>query len=284
MRMHGVVPVTALFVCLVATPAFSLDNKAKVPLSTYRGVYDITLDNSVSNKGVEAATGRMVYEATGSVCEGYTVKVRQVISLQTEDGQHLLDSTSDSYESGDGKTMRFKIESKMDDAAIESTDGEVIIGDDQELQIRLIRPQAKRTSWKGEVLLPTTLSEKIIAAARNGQSTFSARTYDGSAGGETVYDTFTIIGRPLDPSNTKGFEEAALAPELRKMARWPVKISYFKRGGDGNSGEALPDYSMSAELYENGLTRAMRLNFQDFSVQVKLKTLTFLPSATACAK
>lgn len=263
-------------ICLTAVPAFSAHGAENtVALAAHRAVYEMMLDESADNKSVEALNGKLVYEQTGNVCEGFTLRARQVLNLQTEGGQITLDSTTNTYESGDGKTIRFKIDSRMNGNSQEETDGEAIIADDKELQIRLTKPETKRTTWKGEVILPTALTEKIIRTALAGDRTLSMSTYDGTDGGEAVFDTFTLIGKRIEPGAGGGLEEAAKTPELAKLARWPVKTSYFKR--DGSSGERMPEYSVFSELYENGISRAVRLNFSEFTVKASLKELKLLP-------
>lgn len=270
--MRGIVLGSVVSLSCGLTPVIAAE---KVPFAPHRAIYDMNLANSDQNKGVESLSGRMVYEETGNSCDGYSLKARQVISFDTETGSSTLDSVSSNYESGDGKHIRFKIESRVNGKTTENTDGEGIIGDDGDFQVRLKSPMPKRLSWKGDVLLPSTHTQKILDAAHAGQSTLSARVYDGGNSGETIYETFTIIGARIPPGTGKNLEEAALNPALTSLARWPVKITYFKVGDL----EATPDYSVASELYENGISRAVTLNFSDFSVRADLRTLELLPQS-----
>ena len=63
------------------------------------------------------------------------------------------------------------------------------------------------------------------------------------------------------------------------MARWPVTISYFKRG----AGEITPSYKVSFEVFDNGVTRAIRLDYGDFALVGEFKSLDILKSGS-CAK
>jgi len=244
-----------------------------VPFAPHRAVYDMNLADSEKNNAIEALTGRLVYEETGNSCDGYSLKARQVISFETAAGASTLDSVSNNYESGDGKHIRFRIESRVNGRTTENTDGEGIVGDDGDFQVRLKNPLLKHLSWKGQVLLPSTHTQKILDAARAGQNTLSARVYDGGNSGETVYETLTIIGSRIAPGTGSNLEEAAQNPVLQGLSRWPVKITYFKAGDL----ETTPDYSVSSELYENGINRAVKLDFSDFSIRADLKTLELLP-------
>ncbi len=56
-------------------------------------------------------------------------------------------------------------------------------------------------------------------------------------------------------------------------------MSYFKVG----SGETTPSYTISFELYENGVTGAVRLDYGSFALRGTLTRLDLLPQAD-CAK
>ena len=58
---------------------------------------------------------------------------------------------------------------------------------------------------------------------------------------------------------------------LAGMRRWPVTVSYFDRSKPG--GEQTPVYAISFDLYENGVSRTLVLDYNDFSISGVLKTL-----------
>jgi len=63
------------------------------------------------------------------------------------------------------------------------------------------------------------------------------------------------------------------------MKRWPVTISYFEQGA--SSGEQTPVYAIGFELYENGISRALVLDYGDFVVEGTMSKLE-LKDAPAC--
>jgi expansin (peptidoglycan-binding protein) len=48
-------------------------------------------------------------------------------------------------------------------------------------------------------------------------------------------------------------------------------VSYFDRSG--GSGEQTPVYAITFELYENGISRALLLDYNDFAISGELKSL-----------
>ena len=66
---------------------------------------------------------------------------------------------------------------------------------------------------------------------------------------------------------------------LAGLKRWPVNISYFDQGSNG--GEQTPVYSIGFELYENGISRALVLDYGDFVVSGVMSQLD-LKDAAPC--
>jgi EipB-like len=104
------------------------------------------------------------------------------------------------------------------------------------------------------------------------------RLYDGSDGGEKIYDTTALIGSRVAPDG-RPVEEASENAGLKGMARWPVSISYFEQG----NGERTPVYVLSFDLFENGVSGSLKLDFGDFALKGELKRLEILKE-TECKK
>ena len=88
-----------------------------------------------------------------------------------------------------------------------------------------------------------------------------------------MYNTLTVIGRKLGPDDRKHDDAAAKAPKLAGVSRWPVTISYFEKSKAQKSTEQTPVYAIGFELYENGISRALSLDYNDFVVTGKLTSL-----------
>jgi hypothetical protein len=53
---------------------------------------------------------------------------------------------------------------------------------------------------------------------------------------------------------------------MKTLTRWPVTVSYYDRDAKGKEGEQTPVYAMSFELFENGVSRALVLDYNDFVI------------------
>jgi hypothetical protein len=190
-----------------------------------------------------------------------------VSRLNTGEGKMVVsDLRSSSWEEGKGASYRFKIETRMNDESTGSVDGSAERTKDG-IVVKLKQPEAKTFTLDKDIVFPTEQVNRIIEAARAGKSILELSVYDGSDNGEKVYNTMTVIGQPIPGSRAPtqpdvGTENAA----LKSMTRWPVTVSYYDRNAKSGSGEQTPSYSMSFELYENGVSRALTLDYNDFVI------------------
>jgi len=109
--------------------------------------------------------------------------------------------------------------------------------------------------------------ERIIAAAKEGKSLLELSVYDGSDTGEKVYNTLTVIGQPIPGDRTiESPDPSTTNDQMKSLTRWPVTVSYYDRDARAKDGEQTPVYAMSFELFENGVSRALVLDYNDFVI------------------
>src|SRR5690349_17558963 len=86
---------------MASTPTWAAGQK--VVLAPHRAIYEMSLAEARGGAGVTAVSGRMVYELTGSACEGYTQNMRFVTQMTNQKGAATLtDLRSSSWEEGSG--------------------------------------------------------------------------------------------------------------------------------------------------------------------------------------
>ena len=139
------------------------------------------------------------------------------------------------------------------------------------MAVDLKKPKTDHADLGKDVLFPTEHIEHILAAAQGGRDTLEARVYDGSDSGEKVYQTLTIIGKKEDA------DQSAAAKPLAGHSRWPLTISYF----DAATPDSQPEYIMAFDLYDNGVTGDLKIDYGSFAIGGKLASLELLP-AGAC--
>jgi hypothetical protein len=234
---------------------------------SHQALYDLSLLKSRGSNSISSARGRIVYSFSGSACEGYTSEFRQVSEMDNgEDKVTLSDLRSTSWEDAAGKTYRFKINSRMNDVETGPVDGIAErVGD--HITVKLKQPQAKTFNLDGSIVFPTEQIQHIIAAAKVGKSVLEQTVYDGSDNGEKVFNTLAVIGQPIRGDQTIASPDPSTENDVMKSTtRWPVTVSYFDHDAKPQEGEQTPVYAMSFELFENGVSRALVLDYNDFVI------------------
>ena len=240
---------------------------ASSPFLAHQALYELSLVKSRGSSTINSARGRILYNFSGSACEGYTSEFRQVSELDSgEDKVTLSDLRSTSWEDGAGKSYRFKIDSRMNDTDSSPVDG-VAERTGDHVTVKLKQPVVKTFTLDGATVFPTEQIQRIIAAAREGKSVLELTVYDGSDNGEKVYNTLSVIGQPIPGDRTTAAPDPSTENDLMKsLTRWPVTVSYYDRDAKPTEGEQTPAYAMSFELYENGVSRALVLDYNDFVI------------------
>jgi hypothetical protein len=240
---------------------------ASGPFLAHQALYELSLVKSRGSNSINGARGRILYNFTGSACEGYTSEFRQVSELDSGEGKVTLsDLRSTSWEDGAGKSYRFKIDTRMNDAEASPVDGVAERAGDH-INVKLKQPVSKTFTLDGTTVFPTEQIQRIIAAAREGKTVLELTVYDGSDNGEKVYNTLSVIGQPIPGDRTVKTPDPSTSSDVMKsLTRWPVTVSYYDREAKSKEGEQTPVYAMSFELYENGVSRALVLDYNDFVI------------------
>src|SRR5204862_1938538 len=121
------------------------------PFLSHQALYELKLVKSRGTNAISGARGRILYNFSGSACEGYTSEFRQVSELNSGEGKLTLsDLRSTSWEDAAGKSYRFKIDTRMNDAEAPPVDGLAErVGD--HITVKLKQPVAKTFNLEGSV-------------------------------------------------------------------------------------------------------------------------------------
>src|SRR5262249_47466250 len=208
-----------------------------------------------------AARGRILYDFSGSACEGYALQFRQVSELDNGEGKVTLsDLRSTSWEDGGGGKLVYQSQNYVNETLVDAVEGQAERQSDQ-VVVSLKKPLERKFDLEAAVAFPTDHMRRIIEAARAETTMLELPVYDGSDKGEKVYSTLTVIGRAIAPNERAPTDAAAGKAALAGLKRWPVTVSYFDRAA--NPSDQVPVYAIKFELYENGISRALMLDYND---------------------
>jgi hypothetical protein len=246
-------------------------DKPLAPFASFRAVYDIELAPEANKAGVSALEGRMVYELNGSVCDGYALTHRFVTRVDLSEGQtSLTDLRSASFENPVDRSFQFITQTLVDQELTQTSRG-LAVHDKDFTYVALSEPEEDTFDLPKDVLFPIEFTETLLKAAVSGERFFEATIYDGTDTGNLVFDTTAVIG--VAKSNGDLSKTYKVLDGLR---HWPVTIAYFETGKDKDN--MAPVYEISMELYENGVSGGVQIDYPDFSLVGVLSELKILQS------
>ena len=245
---------------------------AAEPLVPHRAVYDVKLNEASDRSGITEIGGRMVYEVTGSACEGWSTRFRFFQNVRSRTRRYSADQRLSSFEGGDGRSFRFANRSFFNGSEESEVRGTAERGEDGRVTVELADEEPEELA---AAVFPTEHVRIILDAARAGRRFVAQDVFDGSDDGKAVIASTAVIGRPADTGPRDGEKPGALEP-LEGVAAWPVTVSYFSGEAD-RTGERLPNYQVSFLAHENGVSRDLTMRYEDFSLDAALQELEILP-------
>jgi EipB-like len=252
--------------------------EADIILVPHRAVYEFSLSKSQAHSGILAVFGRMVYELTGSTCEGYAEKLRFVTEMTNADGeQTIADLQSSTWEEAGGKRFRFNSTDVRDGKPAEDIAGDATrTSMPGHIVVELTKPDTKDLTLPERVYFPTQHVIALLNAARMGRASFHADVYDGSERGEKVYHTISTIGALIPHDANHKLGSITNAERLRGLSAWPIRISYFDPNSDRE--DAGPAYEIRSVFFENGVNREAIIDYGSFAIKGELTKIDFLES------
>src|ERR1700731_2372305 len=144
--------VLALAAVALAVGVGKADAAAGGAFLSHQALYELNLLKSRGSNSISSARGRILYKFSGSACEGYTSEFRQVSEMNSGEGKMTLsDLRSTSWEDGAGKSYRFKIDTRMNDADSAPVDGIAERSGDH-ITVKLKQPVSKTFDLDGNVV------------------------------------------------------------------------------------------------------------------------------------
>lgn len=256
--------------------AYAIANKG-IKLAPHRAIYEMSLDDLRSGTSVASLQGRLVFEISGSSCDGYTINMRFVTRITDVQGsEKITDLRASSWEQGLGERFRFNSSHYLNQRLDQVTSGDAKrLKNNGPVKIKIDRPKESKLELSSDVLFPTQHIINIIEAAQQKKGHLHADVYDGSEQGLKVYATTTIIGREFKPVENKTLSQIENSAKLHKLASWPVAISYFNK----DSKASTPAYQIGFRLFANGVSRKLLIDYGDFSIKGVLKEIEFYQEA-----
>lgn len=238
-------------------------------MAAHRAAYRLELDRTRDNSNVVRAEGAMLYEVVDA-CDGWATRQRFTLTLTDRDGQEV-ETASDysTYESKDGRRLRFSLTQTSQGAVSQRVAGEAEVTP-RGGTVRYTEPEAKQLPLPAGTLLPMQHTIRALAAARAGTRMLLLPLFDGTSP-DGAQDTTTVIAGWQGPLPNPRF------PALAQLGSARMRIAFFDRDQASGGGANAPDYEVGLRYYANGVADELNMDFGEFSVSGRMQELTLLP-------
>ncbi|MEN3791213.1 DUF1849 family protein [Fulvimarina sp. MAC3] len=255
-------------------------------LFPHRAVYDLA-SSGQSSSDFDSIDGRIVVEVKHDSCDAYELEYRFVARFLGNQELIVVDQQIELDEAIDGKTLEFSNVSTVDGLKDQASIGKAVTGDGK-TEVRYDQPSDK-TVEIGAASFPISHTRNLIEAAKNGEFIYEAQIFDGDPEAEKQTRSTSIIsdmpdrqeGAGEEAAGEGGTEDKPGSEILGGLKKWRISEAYYDKTGDADS---EPDFSTSYTLYENGVSDALTMNFDGYSLSGSISEFTPLQSADCSDK
>jgi hypothetical protein len=236
-------------------------------LAAHRAAYRLTLAQAREPGNIARAEGAMAYELIDA-CDGWATRQRFSLTLTDRDGTEV-ETASDysTYESKDGRRLRFTLTQMTQGAVTTRIAGEAEIMADGTGVVRYTEPNAREERLPPNTMLPNSHTLLTLNAARAGQRLVVGPLMDGTSE-DGPQDTTTVLSAWDAPRDVAEF------PMLSPLGSVRMRIAFFDRDAQSQGGGATtPSYEVSLRYWENGIADQLLMDFREFVVEGRMVKL-----------
>lgn len=306
-------PVRALLLCAVALlgvcfTLYGSSVRADIVLTGHRALYDIHMVQNRKATQIADIRGQMTYRFHDS-CDGWDVRQDYSLDYHYADGTSARTrSTAQTWESKAGDLYTFSTSRKDDDDQGERLNGHAKREDHQGLKTVYQKQISTVNPITGEMIPQDTYSNDFLVGDVSfpTQHTIDilrrALQLDKAANiplspqplpmmEHHLFDGHDLLG-PITVSTfispaTTQTENAATNDNVKNITKhidtsllggrtWLMRLAFYPREKDGDLDAVamgVPDYEMSLWMNEHGIVHRMIIDYKDFSIEGRLKSL-----------
>jgi len=234
----------------------------------HRAVYSIEPGKFESGGDFVGVSGDMELSLENN-CNGWIMSQTLQMNLQTAGGNELRQfHRYTGRESADGTHYDFFSSSRIGDNR-EDFRGRATMERPGGAGNALFRlPEGKHIPLPEATKFPLGHTAFLIDRAKAGDRLATAIVFDG-ADASGPQEVTAFIGRKQQSRDVIGEDAAKALGPLADRAGWKIRMAFYKM----DSRRAVPEYEVEALQLENGVTPWILLDYQDFSVILKMKKL-----------
>lgn len=263
MRFFKASALLAASVAVAPVIISSAANAEETRLPGHRAVYELTAAGLDGESAIASAEGRYVFDLE-DFCEGYTLNERLVVRMNQSGNEVLTDYRLTAFESEDGALYRFATETSFNGRTGQEAEGTLSSeGEGSEIDYKT----AEDKSFDEAVLPPLAHIRAVLDAARAGEARHAARVFDGDVEKPVFFAVTRMAAAETEIPKAKGTDK------LEGLKRWAIDSVYYPPDDTGSNAAAVPEFSFTGTMYENGVLTGLTLDYGDFALAAKLEEL-----------
>ncbi|MFC3126611.1 EipB family protein [Pseudoroseomonas globiformis] len=258
----------------LATPAVhpaAAATASSPAVAPHRAAYVLKLDRIRQGGEVMGAEGAMAFEVMDA-CDGWTTRQRLQLTVADRSGS-LIETASEysTWESKDGKRLRFTLTQSAQGAVTQRVSGEAELKSEADGgSVRYEMPAQTEVALPPGTLLPMAHTIRTLELARAGKKMLVSPLFDGTSE-DGAQDSTTVLG-----GWTPGKAEARF-PLMVNEGSAKMRIAFFGKDAASAAGVSAPEYEVGLRYYANGVADEMNMDFGDFAVNGVMEKLERLP-------
>ena len=260
-----------LSACFATTSLRAADDAIVAALKPHRAVYAMGLAGSTGVGGPSQVRGVMYYEMVDT-CDAWKIDtkvlMRTVYAGSEEEVENLRKMTT--WEAKDGLGFRFRVEETTQGQADEKLRGVAVIDKAGAPGVaEFSEPQTVQSDLPKGSMFPTHHMAELIRRSAEGNGHFGTVVFDGSSL-DDPYEISALIGEA--PASNLPDE---VKQTLGQGARWKARLAYFPVSKRAET----PEFEMSVLYRDDGIVESVRQDYDDHSIEARLRHIEILPRA-----
>lgn len=220
--------------------------------------------------------GHMDFRWEGD-CQGWSVTQNYKIDYKFHTGPpSAYKSRTISYEAKDGSLYRFMVEKFNNGAPGDVIKGQVERQADGAYHFSYKTPQDFAIKPYDNVLFPSAHTHELFKRAEAGERFFSHPFFDGSDLSPPMFVTNFILGSAKADQASLADDNDEIDETLLDAKAYKARLSFFDGAQQGLKNDAQSLYEMDIVIHENGVVSEMVIDYDDFALTAKLKSLKAL--------
>ncbi|MDX2221384.1 MAG: DUF1849 family protein [Rhodospirillaceae bacterium] len=244
-----------------------------IALRSHEAIYRMSLVRAQQQDGLRGASGRLRYVLVDR-CDGYTVETELNAQFSFSNGLNtVVRQAYAGWESKDGRTASFRMQSVENGTVSESYRGAVTLAADGAGHARYEGDAPANFELPAGTLISTAQIKALIALAAQGPQFFSQVVMDG-AFTDGPHRVTGVIAPADTRTSVRGEAAQAIVGEdgsldLSRPA-WPISLAYFPL----NDPSETPSYEMTLHLRSDGVVTGLTQDFGAYTLGFRPVGLT----------